>query len=332
MENDRWIVVTTIQAPTHAIELISGLCERGWSVVVIGDTKTPKNWMSPNITYLSVDDQMAMFGEVAAMIPVRHYSRKNLGYLYAIRHGAKLILETDDDNIPGCDFGVGIQERVYGETISHSGWVNVYRYFTDALIWPRGLSLEAIHSVTALGSAELFICPVQQYLADDDPDVDAIYRLLYKDPVRFEQREPVVLHPGAWCPFNSQNTAFFEVAFSLMYLPCHVSFRMTDIWRSFVAQAALWAHGYRLSFHKATVRQVRNEHNLLRDFTDEIPGYTGNNGIVKLLDAEYAKGPETTIHETAQRMWRALAVANVIPSEELPIMDAWFSAFQRTTR
>ena len=107
---------------------------------------------------------------------------------------------------------------------------------------------------------------------------------------------------------------------------------MADIWRSFDAQAALWAYGYRLSFHKATVRQVRNDHNLMHDFSDEISGYTGNDGIVKLLNAEYAKGPESTIHETAHQMWKALAVANVIPSEELPIVDAWFSAFQRTTR
>jgi hypothetical protein len=102
---------------------------------------------------------------------------------------------------------------------------------------------------------------------------------------------------------------------------------MTDIWRSFVAQAALWAHGYRLSFHQSTVSQVRNDHNLMRDFTDEIPGYTGNDGIVALLTAECAKGPEPAIHQTAHRMWKALAAENVIPGEELPILDAWFNAF-----
>jgi len=325
MNSSRWIVVTTIQAPTRAIELISGLCQRGWSAVVIGDTKTPKDWMSPNIIYLSVHDQIEMFGEIARIIPVRHYSRKNLGYLYAIRHGAKVILETDDDNIPGSGFGSELQLRVHGETITHSGWVNIYRYFSDKLIWPRGLSLEAIHSVPSIGPSGSFDCPVQQYLADDDPDVDAIYRLLYKDQVRFREREPIVLHPGAWCPFNSQNTAFFEEAFPLLYLPCHVSFRMTDIWRSFVAQSALWAHGYRLSFHKATVQQIRNDHDLMRDFCDEIPGYTRNDSIVKLLNDECAKGPESSIGETSHRMWKALAIANVIPSEELPILDAWFN-------
>jgi len=332
MANDRWIVVTSIQSPTPAIDLISSLCEHGWSAVVVGDTKTPIDWSSPHITYLSVDEQKKMFGEFASSIPVRHYSRKNLGYLYAIRNGAKLILETDDDNLPGPDFGIALEQQVHGETVSHAGWVNVYRYFTDALIWPRGLGLEAIHSVAPLGAAGVSNCPVQQYLADEDPDVDAIYRMLFKAPLQFKQRSPVVLLPGSWCPFNSQNTAFFADAFSLLYLPCHVSFRMTDIWRSFVAQAALWAHGYAVSFHKATVKQVRNDHSLLRDFIDEVPGYTGNDGIIKLLDVECAKGPEAAIHLTAHRMWRALAAANVIPEKELPIIDGWFAAILEITR
>jgi hypothetical protein len=327
MSNEQWIVVTTIQAPTPAIELISTLCENGWSAVVIGDTKTPEGWTSPHIAYLSVDDQVSMFGDFAKMIPVRHYSRKNLGYLYAMRHGAKLILETDDDNLPGRDFGANLQLKVSGEVITRGGWVNIYRYFTDTLIWPRGLSLEAIHSMQPLEPAGSFDCPVQQYLADDDPDVDAIYRMLYKEPVQFERRGPVVLQPGVWCPFNSQNTAFFSEAFPLLYLPCYVSFRMTDIWRSFVAQCALWAHGYRLSFHSATVRQVRNDHNLMRDFADEIPGYIGNDGIVKLLDAEYEKGPESTLGETAHRMWRCLISAAIIPEKEIPILDTWFNQF-----
>ena len=76
-----------------------------------------------------------------------------------------------------------------------------------------------------LGPAESFDCPVQQYLADDDPDVDAIYRLLYKDPVRFEQCEPIVLQPGTGCPFNSQNTAFSGRGFSsLPPLSCEFSY------------------------------------------------------------------------------------------------------------
>jgi hypothetical protein len=326
MGSDRWIVVTTIQAPTPAIGVISDLCSAGWSAVVIGDTKTPRDWASPKITFLSVEDQLRTFGDFAARIPVRHYSRKNLGYLYALRNGAKLILETDDDNIPANSFGAALQQRVHGQSIAHEGWVNIYRHFTDRLIWPRGLSLAAIHSVPPLGPPGLFECPIQQYLADDDPDVDAIYRLLYKDPVQFGQLAPIVLRPGAWCPFNSQNTVFFGAAFPLLYLPCHVSFRMTDIWRSFVAQAVLWAHDFHLSFHSATVRQVRNDHNLMHDFRDEVPGYVNNDRIAELLASEWKKGPEATLSATAARFWRALATGGILSEEELPIIDAWFAS------
>jgi hypothetical protein len=51
-----------------------------------------------------------------------------------------------------------------------------------------------------------------------------------------------------------------------------------------------------------------------------------------LLDAEHAKGPAATIQETAHRMWKALAVAHIIPAEELPIIDAWFTALGKLAR
>jgi len=59
-------------------------------------------------------------------------------------------------------------------TIADQGWVNVYRYFSSANIWPRGLPLdEARAPVPAYGSLpfEEIVCPIQQGLVDDDPDV-----------------------------------------------------------------------------------------------------------------------------------------------------------------
>ncbi len=331
-EPNRWIVITTVQLPTVAIDSISSLCAKGWSAVVVGDTKTPKGWTAPNITYLSIEDQYDLFGRIAKLIPVRHYSRKNLGYLYAIRNGAQLVLETDDDNIPGEQFGNALRQTLLAQPIEVKGWVNVYRYFTDAMIWPRGLSLTAVHSAPPLGNPTEFDCPVQQFLADGDPDVDAIYRLLYRDPIDFNRRDAVVPQAGAWCPFNSQNTAFFKEAFPLLYLPCHVSFRMTDIWRSFVAQAALWAHNKRVSFHAATVRHLRNKHDLLRDFRDEVPGYVGNDEIARILDAEWELGAEGTLAETALLYWKTLISKGVVPATEQPILEAWFQAVSAQVR
>jgi STELLO glycosyltransferases len=328
-KNDKWIVVTTIQTPTEAIAAISRLASQGWSAVVVGDTKTPSNWAADGIHYLSVTEQHRIFGKFSELIPVRHYSRKNLGYLYAIQHGAKLILETDDDNIARPEFAALRSSMVTGDVVSHMGWVNAYSYFTEARIWPRGLPLTQIESAPPVGPAETAECPIQQYLADEDPDVDAIYRLLHKGRIRFRDRKPVILNAGAWSPFNSQNTVFFEPAFALLYLPCFVSFRMTDIWRSLVAQAALWKHGYRLSFHAPTVKQVRNDHDLMRDFADEVPGYLENDHIASALLQAAAQIDAGDMRITVRHFWQALVEAGIVPEKELTVIDAWLDYLVR---
>jgi hypothetical protein len=61
--------------------------------------------------------------------------------------------------------------------------------------------------------------------------------------------------------------------------------RVTDIWRSLVAQRIAWANGWLVLFHEPTVRQEPNEHNLMADFEAEVPGYCHNRQIAERLDA-----------------------------------------------
>ena len=324
----KWIVVTTINPPTDAIEAISGLANAGWSAVVVGDRKTPAGWSATNIDYLSVEEQKSLFGDLADIIPYNHYCRKNLGYLYAITRGAEVILETDDDNIPYDSFGRGISERLSVRLVGGAQWINIYRHFTDAHIWPRGLPLDEIRSVgQASGTATDDIYPVQQYLADLDPDVDAVYRLVNDKEVVFDNNTPLGLEKGCWVPFNSQNTLFYAQAFPLLYLPCHVSFRMTDIWRSFVAQQALWLQGRRIAFHPATVKQIRNQHDLMRDFSDEVPGYLSNKRIIELLTKRAATmSPSASLTTVVYSLWDTLREEGIIPDVEMTILDGWLKA------
>ena len=76
---------------------------------------------------------------------------------------------------------------------------------------------------------------VWQGLADEDPDVDAIYRLTSDTPCYFNERNPVVLAKGTVCPFNTQNTIIIKPLFNLLYLPTTATFRFTDILRGLVA-------------------------------------------------------------------------------------------------
>lgn len=321
-----WIVVTTINPPTPAVRRLADLRALGWSIVVVGDSKTPTDWQLEGVHYLSLADQAELFGKLSERIPLAHYSRKNLGYLYALEHGADHILETDDDNDPYPGFSGGISRTVRGRLLRKDGWVNVYRHFTEAHIWPRGLPLSEIWETGTIVGTRTVDCLVQQYLADEDPDVDAIYRLVIRRPCTFDpSAPPLILEPECRSPFNSQNTLFFREAFPLLYLPSHVSFRITDIWRSLVAQEVLWSHGHQVAFHTATVAQRRNAHELMDDFRQEIDGYTRNAELAQILSRfRHSRARGLNMSQTARAMWEELIGSDVIPDSERDILDSWF--------
>ena len=321
------LVVTSISAPNGVLgALAAGARARGVRFLVVGDTKSPGEFALEGCEFHSVASQRASGLRYAGLCPTRSYARKNIGYLMAMRDGARVIAETDDDNYPRAGFW-GERERVAcGSRLAGGGWVNVYRYFSEAGMWPRGLPLEQVRKAVlefeslAVGEAD---CPIQQGLADENPDVDAVYRLVGALPQNFRTDRRVVLGRGAWCPFNSQNTTWWAEAFPLMYLPAHCSFRMTDIWRSFVAQRVAWTCGWNVLFHEPTVWQERNDHSLLRDFEDEVPGYLMNAKIGATLEAlELREGVEH-LEENLRRCYEALIGLGVVGAAEIGLLEAW---------
>jgi hypothetical protein len=100
---------------------------------------------------------------------------------------------------------------------------------------------------------------------------------------------------------------------------------MTDIWRSFVAQRCLWELTYGLVFHAPEVEQDRNQHNLFKDFEDEVPGYLNNRRIVSTLDGLALRGGETEICNNLRRCYEAMVGISVIPDKELVLLEAWLT-------
>jgi hypothetical protein len=329
MPKNKTIVITTINPPTEAVRKIASTCQ-DWNFLVIGDRKTPADWAWPGVTFVSAAEQIAGGGEFAAACPFNHYARKNAGYLWAIAQGAEMIAETDDDNIPYDSFLQNVDRQVRGRQVLKSGWENVYTHFTDDKIWPRGFPLELIteslKGKSALGESAEFDCPVQQYLADGDPDVDAVYRLTIEAQTTFGANT-VVLSKGTYCPFNSQNTIFWPEAYPLLYLPAYVSFRMTDIWRSFIAEVCLYAMGKSVAFREATVLQERNQHSLIRDFADEVPGYLNNMKIVEILTGLGLPGEAEKTGENLWKCYDALVRAGIVPEKEMGLVELWLKAF-----
>lgn len=329
MNKNTFLIITSIASPNRVLRTYAERCaDLAVGFIVIGDTKSPPDFSLSHCDFWSIDRQRQLDFSLAKIIPERHYARKNIGYLLAIKSGAEIIVETDDDNFPVSAFW---NERI-AENRAHllvgRGWVNIYEYFTADRIWPRGFPLEHLQdhnpSLDDVAIHDSF-CPIQQGLADENPDVDAVYRLVMPLPVKFDASNKVALGVGSWCPFNSQNTTWFAPAFPLMYLPSHCSFRMTDIWRSFVAQRVAWTCGWNILFHNATVYQERNEHDLLRDFKDEIPGYLNNAQICRELKGLDLRGGPENILDNMVACYRKLVEDGHVGSDELPLLDSWIS-------
>jgi STELLO glycosyltransferases len=319
------LVVTSISPPNAVLRaLAEGSLANGWDFIVAGDTKSPEIFELEGCRFLSIMDQQSGNFEFGKLCPVKSYARKNVAYLDAISRGAEVIVETDDDNFPCEAFWLPRTRQVTCRYVNHDGWVNVYSYFSESFIYPRGLPLDhARDTPPQLGEIRDLDCPLQQGLADANPDVDAVYRMLFPLPFKFNIGvQPIALLNRVWSPFNSQNTTFFQEIFPLLYLPAYCSFRMTDIWRSFVAQRILHHLGYPVLFHEATVWQDRNEHSLHRDFCDEVPGYVNNDEIRNaLLALEFTS--DLNISRMLEQCYECLMANGWVGREEQALLNAW---------
>ncbi|KAL3902194.1 MAG: hypothetical protein SGPRY_012181, partial [Prymnesium sp.] len=284
-----------------------------WCLVIVGDKKGPpasKYNLGNRTVYLSPADQEAMVEfQTGHLLQWNHFGRKNLGFLYAIHHGAQTVYDTDDDNelhsfhIPTFD-----SDRV-GEVTSTHKLYNLYpQMSTSSASWPRGFPLDAIKDDRTSNAT---ICwdawaasrvAIVQSLADHDPDVDAIYRLTQHPlPFYFQRTQQqqatadqgvstvshieqeasphktrekknfyaVSMPAGTFMPYNAQATLHRHSAFWSMLLPGTVHGRVTDIWRGYLAQRLLWDIGMRVAFSTPWVSQYRNAHHHLADFNSE---------------------------------------------------------------
>jgi len=325
MATKNFIVITSINYPTQALQAFSKFSD--WQIIVVADLKTPIDWHLENVKLLTVEEQKQLAFRSSKLMPWNHYTRKNLGYLYAISQGARIIYETDDDNLP-YDFWQDLLTNVLGTAVTCNDmpkFINVYKHFSHEHIWPRGFPLDQILiSTTApdtLQKVEVSSSnsPVLQGLADLEPDVDAIYRLTIGKQIKFNQNTPFLIAPGSYCPLNSQNTLWYPEAYPYLFLPASVPSRVTDIWRGYIVQRFLHLENKGVIFHSANVYQERNYHNLNRDFQEEIDLYTKTQKLVNALDGYSGK---------YSSLMEYLAAHDLVGSQELPIFAAWIQDLQ----
>jgi len=261
--SNRWIVVTS--SSTAGVTNIKALCRLdGWQTVVVAHAQSvwnPDDDASECI-YLSMEEQQWLGYTVSELLPVGSLTRKNIGYLYAIQHGAEVILDTDDDMaLPGD--GDHVHLFNLSNSLNYSGdddtMVSWHRNATDAIpvanpyvhfgsvALPRGGSTASSHPIYARSpplAGQRRNRYIVQGLIDGPPDVVVQHHQQQqrrRQQQRFCSNVPALrLEPGLFGPVNSRNTLFHRDALWAMVLPVTVPPRMADIWRGYWAQRLLW--------------------------------------------------------------------------------------------
>ena len=259
------LVLTTInKVSRNILNIEKGCKKKGWELQIVGDNKSPKNFLLKYGNYTSLTEQLKLNLDYPKKVPINTYARKNVAYLLSIKNNSDVIIETDDDNYPMRDF---FNDRSLVQNfllVKNKGWINIYDIFKkdNSLIWPRGLPLnEILNKKKFKFIKKKNKCYIQQGLCNSNPDVDAIYRLINKKiNIVFKSNLKIGISNQSISAFNSQNTTWFKEAFPLLYLPSYCSMRATDIWRSFIAQRVIFNDKKELMYHSSNVYQKRNPH------------------------------------------------------------------------
>ena len=279
---NNFIVTTTIFNPSLAVKKFSKI--KNWHLVVVGDLKTPheKYLKMKNITYLSPNMQNKIAPRLSRLIGWNCIQRRNIGYVYAKKNGAKFIASVDDDNIPYKNWGQkillnkNISSKIYNTNFEAFDPLSIFKF--NSKIWHRGFPLQLVQDKPKLKKVIKKINPdIQANLWDKNPDIDAINRMTLKKE-NFIFKNIGHFSSVKFAPFNSQNTIFNSDVISKYFLFPYIG-RMDDIWASYYVQSL----GFKVIFDKATVYQDRNKHSYYKDFQGEIIGYRNNLNLILSL-------------------------------------------------
>jgi hypothetical protein len=299
---EKWGVLTTIHDVSDVI--LQFRDQLNWCLIIIGDLKSPKPYPvdSDRMIFLSADQQnflvetLGLYADFVKLLPWNHFGRKNIGYLFAIEHGAKWVWDFDDDNILKQPLNDVIEKDSSSSlllTNSKCVAYNPYIAMGHPTAWPRGYPLQLIQDSNC-DPRKAILSPssslwqrnvsVFQSLADHDPDVDAIYRLTQRIPFNFTPGLTTIIIPArTFVPYNAQATLFSYDSLWSLLLPVSVHGRVSDIWRSYFSQRLLWDVSSQISFTSPKVNQYRNSHNYLADFDAETDLYMKSGQLVTFL-------------------------------------------------
>ena len=257
----------------------------------------------------------------------------------ALKHGARTIWDFDDDNMlkfwidgaaaanaPSLDPYMNLTEdsNISVEFLKRTNLTSctVWNPYTHLGIeylpcWPRGMPLSEVHRDSSFdlksetGNMSWGQLGVVQSVADVQPDLDAIFRISHRILISFKMTNKtrlVITPDGMFTPYNAQATLHNYPAFWALLLPVTVSGRVSDIWRSYLAQRLFRDVGLHLGFFaRPLVVHDRSSHSLIGDLKAEQDLYEKTEKLIEFLNA-----------------WDSEAIDLVVRMEEL-----WIEAYER---
>ena len=292
--SNKWVVLTTNKKPSNRIKrIIDKSTYDTWKVLII---EREENNISPewekfikgtkanNTIFLSLEEQDNLGYQTTKYIPKNSYARKNIGYLYAIEHGAEEIFDTDkniyfkNDSSKFLVTNLTLFRLYYANNISHM--INPFLYFGRPDIWPRGFNYKDINEnntndiYTTMESR--LICKLLIFNGlMKIPDLDAI-TLSTKENIYSKEKKinhhispPLFYIPGNYVPINSKNTLFLYDTFPSLALPLSVEEKVGDIWRGYLAQRYIWGYNGVVIFQNTEAKYKAKNYDIKSEFIKE---------------------------------------------------------------
>lgn len=329
-------VTTTINLP-RVIKLFAA-CDADMHFIVVGDRKTPDDGVikllaGTNHTYLSADHQKTLGYKCVDLIGENSIQKRNVGFLEALKYGAKYIYSFDDDN-----FSIALNHfEVFRDVLTQpwdgvevsgvNGWLDVGQYLLPKSPH-RGFPRQVKH-VPRYGTVTGAKIGVAAGVCILDPDIDSVTRIANAPDVQQVSlllEAGFVAHPNTKTVWNSQNTAVVRELIPAWGMVSHVS-RMDDIYASIICHRVMLEHGYRTHFGRPFAGQERNRHNLVKDLRGEIDGYETVQKLADLLDNTPLLGK--SILEDTRRIWETLNHAAFIPGRSVQTMMAYLDDVEK---
>ena len=320
---EQWAVTTTnANLPTDAIRSVAKLPD--WCLLVISDQEVQhEDLNSTNVLFLSTEQLRQIHHPFVKRMLLENPSRKNIGYLVAIRHGARVVYEFDDINVlvesrmpMGTNYPMKSKlDQIlvrYAPPSPTSSWMKKQCHAYNPLphmkprlremIWPRGFPLSGIadsylkkspkktqkkrliDADIMHGSINLTSVAVIQALCNGDPDIENICRSNERRDIYFDTAATkFMIPPGKFAPYNSQATTHMYDAFWGLFLPFSVTSRVADIWRSYAAQRIFYDLGLVVLFEPPLVEHSRSERDNLDDRKSQDELYTKTSKLLEFL-------------------------------------------------